>query len=157
MEAIKIVNCTPHTLTFVNDEGEVIRSLEPSGIIPRVSSTISVVGDIDGIPDEETCYGEVTGLPAKQDGVVLVVSAMVAARLPDRDDLRVPGRQVRNERGQVIGCKSLSNPNKGFAEAEAKIKAWDTPSLTLLKCMDPVVADWYLAGVDDAKKMFLGI
>ena len=154
---MKIVNCTPHVINFVSDAGEVIRCIEPSGIIPRVSSTISIVGDIDGIPDEETVYGEVTDLPEKQDGVILIVSAMVASRLPNRDDLRVPGRQVRNERGQVIGCKSLSNPNKGFAEAEAKIKAWDTPSLTLLKCMDPVVADWYLAGVDDAKKMFLGI
>ena len=152
-----IMNCTPHTVNFVNDAGEVVRSIEPSGILPRVSSSINLVGDIDGIPDEETVYGEVTDLPEKQDGVILIVSAMVASRLPDRDDLRVPGRQVRNDRGQVIGCKSLSNPNKGFAEAEAKIQAWDTPSLSVLKSMDPEMYGWYMSGIDDAKKMFLGI
>lgn len=152
-----IKNCTPHAINFVNDAGEVIRSIEPSGIIPRVSSTIEVVGDIDGIPDEATNYGEVVDLPEKQDGVILVVSAMVASRLPDRDDLRIPGRQVRNDRGQIIGCKSLSNPNKGFAEAEAKIQAWDTPSLAGIKTMDPEMYGWYISGIYDAKKMFLGI
>lgn len=152
-----IMNCTPHTVNFVNDAGEVIRSIEPSGILPRVSSSINLVGDIDGIPDEETVYGEVTDLPEKQDGVILIVSAMVASRLPYRDDLRVPGRQVRNDRGQVIGCRSLSNPNKGFAEAEAKIQAWDTPSLSVLKSMDPEMYGWYMSGIIDAKKMFLGI
>ena len=152
-----IMNCTPHTVNFVNDAGEVVRSIEPSGILPRVSSSINLVGDIGGIPDEETVYGEVTDLPEKQDGVILIVSAMVASRLPNRDDLRVPGRQVRNDRGQVIGCKSLSNPNKGFAEAEAKIQAWDTPSLSVLKSMDPEMYGWYMSGIIDAKKMFLGI
>ena len=154
---MKIINCTPHTINFVNDAGEVIRTIEPSGILPRVSSSINLVGDIDGIPDEETVYGEVTDLPEKQDGVILIVSAMVASRLPYRDDLRVPGRQVRNDRGQVIGCRSMSNPNKGFAEAEAKIQAWDTPSLSVLKSMDPEMYGWYMSGIDDAKKMFLGI
>ena len=154
---MKIINCTPHTINFVNDAGEVIRSIEPSGILPRVSSSINLVGDIDGIPDEETVYGEITDLPEKQDDVILIVSAMVASRLPNRDDLRVPGRQVRNDRGQVIGCKSLSNPNKGFAEAEAKIQTWDTPSLTGMKSMDPEIYGWYMSGIDDAKKMFLGI
>ena len=152
-----ILNCTPHTINFVNNAGEVVRSIEPSGILPRVSSTIEVVGEIDGIPDESTSYGEVVDLPEKQDGVILVVSAMVASRLPDRDDLRIPGRQVRNDRGQIIGCRSLSNPNKGFAEAEAKIQAWDTPSLSGMKTMDPEAYGWYVAGIYDAKKMFLGI
>lgn len=152
-----ILNCTPHTINFVNDAGEVIRSIEPSGILPRVFSTINLVGDIDGIPDEETVYSEVIGLPEKQDGVILIVSAMVASRLPNRDDIRVPGRQVRNDRGQVIGCKSLSNPNKGFAEAEEKIRVWDTPSLSAMKGMDPEMYGWYMSGIEDAKKMFLGI
>lgn len=109
-----IINCTPHALTFVNNAGEVIRSIAPSGILPRVSSAVTVVGDIDGIPDEVTSYGEVVDLPEKRDDTILVVSAMVAARLPDRDDIRIPGRQVRDDQGRIIGCKSLSNPNGGI-------------------------------------------
>lgn len=108
-----IVNCTPHALTFVSNAGEVIRSIAPSGILPRVSSAVTVVGDIDGIPDEVTSYGEVVDLPEKRDDTILVVSAMVAARLPDRDDIRIPGRQVRDAQGRIIGCQSLSNPNGG--------------------------------------------
>lgn len=108
-----IINCTPHAISFVDDAGKVIRVVEPSGILPRVSSTVTVVGDIDGIPDEVTSYGEVVGLPEKQEDTILVVSAMVAARLPDRDDIRIPGRQVRDAQGRIIGCKSLSNPNGG--------------------------------------------
>lgn len=108
-----IINCTPHAISFVDDAGKVIRVVEPSGILPRVSSAVTVVGDIDGIPDEVTTYGQVVGLPEKREGVIMVVSAMVAARLPDRDDIRIPGRQVRDDQGRIIGCKSLSNPNGG--------------------------------------------
>lgn len=108
-----IINCTPHAISFVDDAGKVIRTVEPSGILPRVSSTVTVVGDIGGIPDEVTTYGQVVGLPEKREGVIMVVSAMVAARLPDRDDIRIPGRQVRDDQGHIIGCKSLSNPNGG--------------------------------------------
>lgn len=108
---MEILNCTPHSLVFVDDAGKVIRTVEPSGILPRVSSAITVIGDIDGIPDEVTSYGEIVGLPEKQDGTILVVSAMVAARLPDRDDIRIPGRQVRDAQGRIVGCKSLSDPN----------------------------------------------
>lgn len=110
---MEILNCTPHSLVFVDDAGKVIRTVEPSGILPRVSSTITVVGDIDGIPDEVTAYGQVVDLPEKRDGVIMVVSAMVAARLPDRDDIRIPGRQVRDDHGHIVGCRSLSNPNGG--------------------------------------------
>ena len=110
---MEILNCTPHSLVFVDDAGKVIRTVEPSGILPRVSSTVTIVGDIDGIPDEVTTYGQVVGLPEKREGVIMVVSAMVAARLPDRDDIRIPGRQVRDDQGRIIGCKSLSNPNGG--------------------------------------------
>lgn len=106
-----IINCTPHDLVFVDDAGKVIRTVEPSGILPRVSSTITVLGNIDGIPDEVTSYDDVVGLPEKKDGTILVVSAMVAARIPYRDDIRIPGRQVRDAKGRIIGCKSLSDPN----------------------------------------------
>lgn len=61
--AMTILNCTPHSLCFVNDAGEVIRTVEPSGILPRVSSAVTVIGDIDGIPDEVTSYGRSLAFP----------------------------------------------------------------------------------------------
>lgn len=46
-------------------------------------------------------------LPQQQEGVLLVVSVLVAATLR-RSDLVIPGSQVRNSRGQVLGCRSLN-------------------------------------------------
>lgn len=104
----KIVNCTPHAITFVDGKGETIRTIQPSGIIPRVATTYAVAGTIDGIPDEETVYGEVENLPEPEGNTILIVSALVANAVKNRADLRIPGRQVRDENGRVIGCQSLS-------------------------------------------------
>lgn len=53
-------------------------------------------------------FGEVEGLPKYREDVYYIVSRLVKSALPDRKDLLCPGQQVRNETGQVIGCKSLS-------------------------------------------------
>lgn len=105
-----ILNCTPHAVNFLGDDNNIITTIQPSGIIPRVSTTISTVGDINGIPDDVTSYGEIENLPDYQDGVILIVSALIASAAKNRSDLRVPGRQVRDSQGHVIGCKSLSRP-----------------------------------------------
>ena len=52
-------------------------------------------------------YGEVTGLPPEEEGVVLVVSGLVRAALPEREDLASPGGLVRDEKGRVVGCTHL--------------------------------------------------
>ena len=112
---VSLINLTPHTINFVQD-GEVVLSVESSGLA-RVSSTTTVVGqfEINGveIPRTHTVYGEVEGLPDPQTGVIYVVSGMIVSALAQqgihRDDLFVPGQQVRDEQGRVIGCMSLDN------------------------------------------------
>lgn len=110
-----IINCTPHALTFMNADNEVIRILEPSGIIPRVSTTSKVVGNLLGIPEEITEFGEVENLPEPEEDTVYIVSTLVAQACPGRQDLRTPGQQVRDDKGRVIGCKSLTRPNSDDA------------------------------------------
>lgn len=105
---MELVNCTPHAITFVDGAGKIIHTIPASGVVPRVSTAVSVVGDIDGIPDEITTYGEAEGLPDPAPGTVYIVSALVAQAARGREDLRVPGRQVRDANGRVIGCMSLS-------------------------------------------------
>lgn len=107
---MKIINCTPHAISFVADNGDIIRTIPASGILPRVATSYTVAATIDGIPDEITVYGDVEGLPAEEPETILVVSALVANACKNRKDLRIPGRQVRDEAGHVIGCKSLSRP-----------------------------------------------
>ena len=102
---MEIINLTPHTITFVNDEGKTIMTIPSSGIA-RVASTTAVIAEFEGIPVTETTFGQIEGLPEKKLGVIYIVSRMVATA-SKRNDLFVPGMQVRDSEGRVIGCKSL--------------------------------------------------
>ena len=56
--------------------------------------------------------GQVIGLPEKQNGVFIIVSRIICAACPDRSDLVIVDQTVRNDKGQIVGCKSFSiNPN----------------------------------------------
>lgn len=91
---MQIKNYTPHPINVT--EGP-LRGSYPSEGLARV----------DGLP-----LGEVVGLPAPVRGVRYVVSILVAERLPDRDDLLVPGEQVRDAAGRIVGCRSLISPHQ---------------------------------------------
>ena len=85
-----IINLTPHTLNFVFDEKTI--DIEPSGSIARVSTKDTMMNPINGIPVFRTEYGEIENLPDPCEGTVYVVSSLVAARCPEREDVFVPGR-----------------------------------------------------------------
>jgi len=107
-----IVNLTPHSISIVGGP-----EIPPSGKIVRVGSTIQRIGEVEGIPLTCTTYGkpgvEIGNrwdgeLPEPQPGVWYVVSALAAQACPDRKDFLIPNETVRNEKGQIIGCKSLA-------------------------------------------------
>ena len=106
---MSIINLTPHTINIILPDGKV--DIPASGTVARVSSHVEEVGVIDGIPVVRTVYGFVEDLPDPQDGVIYVVSGLVAGRCPDRQDVYVPGQQVRDEEGRIVGCASLSRPS----------------------------------------------
>jgi hypothetical protein len=64
------INLTPHTINLTNGA-----AYAASGQVARVSSTHTPF-DADGVASIQ--WGEVTGLPAPQDGVIYIVSALVA-------------------------------------------------------------------------------
>ena len=105
-----LVNLTPHTLNIECEDGTFIK-LEPSGKVARVSVenkphlTVSA-GEVS-IPTTLPVFGEVEGLPEPQDGVILITSLLVAARV-QRVDVLSPGELIRDTDGNVIGCKGLS-------------------------------------------------
>lgn len=102
----KIVNLTPHAITFCCD-GENV-TIPASGIIARVSVQTVPTGEIiNGIQVMSSVYGDVEGLPASQDGVVFIVSTLVASRVTDRDDVFVPNDFIRDDQGRIVGCRSL--------------------------------------------------
>ena len=116
MEQTNLINLTPHTITLVDQNNQVILTVESSAVA-RVSAQTTTVGsyNVNGVevPRTHTVYGEVEGLPAPTPGTVYIVSGMIVSALASqgirRDDVVVSGLQVRDEQGRVIGCRSLDN------------------------------------------------
>ena len=79
---MKIVNLTPHTVRLNSGE-----EFPPSGTVCRVSAGYS---EFDARGVCHATFGDVTGLPPAQDGVLLVVSGMVAAAVAGRPDVVAP-------------------------------------------------------------------
>ena len=110
---VKIVNLTPHKITFVTDKGDLI--VKPSGSVARVSSETKETGCIYvsnfglRIPLTTTVFGQVENLPEPEEGVIYVVSSLVAGRVPERHDVYIPNESIRDDKGRIIGCKSLGH------------------------------------------------
>ena len=101
---MKVRNFTPHTVNILG------LSIDPEGLA-RVSSESVRVGSIRSqevdIPLVRSVLGDVTGLPDDDGKSLFVVSRMVAAALPEREDLAVPADLVRDDKGRVQGCNAL--------------------------------------------------
>ena len=104
---MQIKNLTPHMLNIIAADGTVV-NIEPSGVVPRVSSSQEIVEEINGISIFHEVFGDVIDLPQPEEGVVLVVSRLVASAVKGRNDILVPGNLLRNEQGQVIGANGLA-------------------------------------------------
>lgn len=109
---MKILNATPHAINMLDDDNNIIKTFETSDITIRIASKEAINGSIVCdevlIPLSTTQFGEVTGLPEPNKDTFYIVSNMIKSALPNRTDLVTPGFQVRNEKGQVIGCKALN-------------------------------------------------
>ncbi len=98
-----IINLTPHTIRIINSETHEIQS---SGTV-RISEVTIPVGEFEGISLVKKTYGKAEGLPEPTKGMLYIVSAMVRAAYPERNDLASPGDLIRDDAGNVIGCRNL--------------------------------------------------
>lgn len=116
-----IRNLTPHPIRIyhpnrpdgLDDLDQDIDRIIPPEELPARIATIELGTEYpDGIPTAMVEYGHTHNLPPKRDGVLLIVSLVVAlSRVPyGRNDLRVPYLEVRNATGTVIGCRMLAQP-----------------------------------------------
>jgi len=101
-----IVNLTPHTLNIVDDEGNEIVALPPSGEVARVACNNVGSGNLEEIPTFVTTYGDVSGLPDPEAGKTFIVSGMVEAQVT-RPDVYSPGALKRDGAGKPVGCVGL--------------------------------------------------
>lgn len=120
-----LYNLTPHAVRVFSARGELVAEIPPSGIIARIEKlgsyqasleTVSVpdFGDEGeiweyNIPILVSAAAGVTGLPDEQASTRFIVSAMVRVACPDRSDLVSPADLVRDEAGNVIGCRAFES------------------------------------------------
>jgi hypothetical protein len=109
---ITLRNYTPHQLKFLHD-WQVIDL--PSLGIARCQERVTTIGSWDDageLPRVRVGYGEVTGLPQSQDGVVYLVSQLVVQALADRSDLAYPHDLRRDFTGTITGFCTLAVPER---------------------------------------------
>ena len=102
-----LVNLTPHPVNIYLDGADDPITIMPSGVTPRCAASNVVVAP--GFT--QSVIGDVTGLPDKKDGVLLIVGALVRTACPDRDDLIGPDTSptgaVRDSAGMIIGARGF--------------------------------------------------
>jgi hypothetical protein len=103
---VEFVNLTPHRLNILTPSGMVV--FDPSGMVTRVATLRREGPTVGGIPTVITSYGRVEDLPRRRKGKVYIVSGMVAAQVPHREDVFSPGPLVRDENGRPVGAEGLS-------------------------------------------------
>lgn len=102
---MEIINLTPHSINIMLGEESII--LPPSGKVARCKEVSQQVGTLENkVPIVKKVFGEVYDLPDPQEGVIYVVSALVA-QAAKRNDVLCPGDPVRDAEGKIVGCQSL--------------------------------------------------
>ena len=127
---IKVVNLTPHPITLYSRDGvDIIGEIPMSNFVARVdtSATISYPvtleledgSKIDNIPLLYQERDVTTELPAPEEGVYYIVSALVMDTFPGREDLIMVNTtndrlgSIKDGRGRVIGTRSLRPSTSG--------------------------------------------
>ncbi|MCI4407724.1 MAG: hypothetical protein JHC26_01440 [Thermofilum sp.] len=113
----KWVNLTPHEVKVLDNDGNVILTVPPSGKVARVSTTEVFTGEIGNIKLFRVTYGEIQDLPAPEPNTIYIVSSIVLMALKEkgikRTDVVSPNTNpsingaVRDAKGQIIGVKSF--------------------------------------------------
>jgi hypothetical protein len=111
MTQTQIKNLTPHAITLVQGDTQV--TIQPSGTVARVSTLTGSKLESDLLVElwSSSTLGEVVDLPSPEEGVILLVSSLVAGAAK-REDVYSPGTgpndgAVRNEKGHVVGVTRL--------------------------------------------------
>ena len=78
---MKLVNLTPHSVTFLDGENNPILTVEPSGGVARAAQTRT------GSVEQKTVY---------------IVSSLVGQTSPERADVYVVDKSVRDRNGRIV-------------------------------------------------------
>lgn len=104
-----LINLTPHPIRLLDADGNLVREIPPSGKVLRLAEQVEPVGTLDGVPVVSKQFLIPNGgrLPPLRSGTFYIVSLPVAQLLRLHEFL-VPDDLVRDEHGNVIGCRRLA-------------------------------------------------
>lgn len=111
-----IINLTPHAIAVHGTTPPIgdppaTWTLPPSGKIARATESVVGGDPIAGIPTTHVTYTGVIDLPDPAPGTWYVVSSLAAQAAYESGrsyaDLLVPGEQMRDAAGRIVGCRSL--------------------------------------------------
>ena len=106
-------NLTPHEVRLVDEEGETVLVIPPSGEVARPSETTASEETmfVDGlwpVGSRTVIYDGAENLPAAADDhMVYIVSRVTASACTGRSDVYFPGGEVRDDHGRIVGCRRL--------------------------------------------------
>lgn len=106
----QFVNLTPHDINIYS--GNTIEMgpqhiIPPSGNVARISYIEQGGGWIHNVPFHYVEYGRFENPPPAEDGTYYIVSLVAALAIRGRDDILAPFEEVRNDKGTIVGCRSL--------------------------------------------------
>jgi len=108
----EVVNLTPHDVHIYHND-KLICTFPPSYIVARCRKSTVIVGYVKMglgkvVKITRTTFSEVDGLPEPKEGVLLIVSKLVAEKYVGiRNDLVITNGHIRELTGEVKGCLSL--------------------------------------------------
>lgn len=105
-----VVNLTPHAVSVMPQAGTAV-TFQPNGSVARIREITGpdawLATDAGRVPIQQVTYADhVDGLPEASPGVLYLVSRVTAAAAR-RADLVFPQGEIRDDNGQIIGCRAL--------------------------------------------------
>ena len=107
----KIINATGHKIVILTpdstpDNYKIVQEIEPSDLVLRRREENVCKGTVNGVPCYHKEFKEIEGLPAPQEGVYYIVSAICYD--PSRTDLLIPlTLRDAKDRSHILGCTAF--------------------------------------------------
>ena len=108
-----IINKVPHPVYILDDTDSIIKMFPQSTGMIRLDEHSEDIGKINGIPICNTTWLNTASVPPAESGIYYIVSQLVKNAMPERPDFLVPKDVVRDNDGNIIGCRKLDlGPHK---------------------------------------------